>query len=123
MTGLLLYGDNITSAVSVLEGDTVQDLHLCVSGLKDKICSQLGRPPDPSCSVIFMFPCVGRGPFMYDNTNNVECDKLHEVFPGVPVLGFFGQGEIACDADSPLSANVDYSYSTVFCFVEIKMIL
>lgn len=45
----------------------------------------------------FMFACVGRGHNTYNNQRNVEANAFRKIFPNVPLLGFFGNGEIGCD--------------------------
>ncbi|XP_051983063.1 F-box only protein 22-like [Xyrauchen texanus] len=45
----------------------------------------------------FMFACVGRGHNSYNNQHNVEADAFRKIFSNVPLLGFFGNGEIGCD--------------------------
>lgn len=55
-----------------------------------------------------LFPCMGRGPHFYGNRDR-DLDLLKSRFPGLPVIGFYGSGEIA-----PLDgANHLYQYSTV----------
>ncbi|XP_006767265.1 PREDICTED: F-box only protein 22 [Myotis davidii] len=48
-------------------------------------------------TVGFMFACVGRGAQFYRAQGNVEADAFRKAFPGVPLFGFFGNGEIGCD--------------------------
>ncbi|XP_067298224.1 F-box only protein 22 isoform X2 [Pseudorasbora parva] len=45
----------------------------------------------------FMFACVGRGHNIYNNLHNVEADAFRKIFSNIPLLGFFGNGEIGCD--------------------------
>ncbi|XP_043100614.1 F-box only protein 22 [Puntigrus tetrazona] len=45
----------------------------------------------------FMFACVGRGHNSYNNQRNVEATAFRKIFPNIPLLGFFGNGEIGCD--------------------------
>lgn len=45
----------------------------------------------------FMFACVGRGHNTYNNQRNVEANAFRKIFPNIPLLGFFGNGEIGCD--------------------------
>ena len=44
-------------------------------------------------SVAFMFSCIGRGMYTYSEAN-VESAAFRKHFPNVPILGFFGNGEI-----------------------------
>ncbi|XP_050971602.1 F-box only protein 22 [Labeo rohita] len=45
----------------------------------------------------FMFACVGRGHNSYNNLRNVEASAFRKIFSNIPLLGFFGNGEIGCD--------------------------
>ncbi len=45
----------------------------------------------------FMFSCVGRGHNSYNNQRNVEANAFRKIFSNIPLLGFFGNGEIGCD--------------------------
>ncbi|KAK2913773.1 hypothetical protein QQF64_030449 [Cirrhinus molitorella] len=45
----------------------------------------------------FMFACVGRGHNSYNNQRNVEANAFRKIFSNIPLLGFFGNGEIGCD--------------------------
>lgn len=48
--------------------------------------------PAPSCAL--MFSCIGRGPYFYggeDRDRGILCDR----FPGLPLLGIYGTGQIA----------------------------
>ncbi|KAK7170554.1 hypothetical protein R3I94_000681 [Phoxinus phoxinus] len=45
----------------------------------------------------FMFACVGRGYSSYNYQHNVEADTFRKIFSNIPLLGFFGNGEIGCD--------------------------
>jgi small ligand-binding sensory domain FIST len=70
----------------------------------DRAVQHLEHEPD----FALMFPCVGRGPHFYGNRDR-DLDALKSRLPGLPVIGFYGNGEIA-----PLdNANHLYQYSTV----------
>lgn len=59
--------------------------------------SSHGRQGAPSSSVFgLMFACVERGAHHYKECD-VEASLFRKVFPGVPLLGFFGNGEIGYD--------------------------
>ncbi|MEW6678490.1 MAG: FIST C-terminal domain-containing protein [Pseudomonadota bacterium] len=69
-----------------------------------------GRAPDEAGEPDFalMFPCIGRGPWFYGGQDrDIQALKRH--FPGLPLLGFYGNGEIA-HLDG---ANRLLQYSTV----------
>jgi F-box protein 22 len=82
------------------------------------------RPPHGGNSVGFMFACIGRGEAFYDGTPNVESRTFSQLYPGVPLFGFFGGGEIGFDFPPQLSADVEdsarhvpplfHSYSSIF---------
>lgn len=80
-----------------------------------------------SNTVGFMFACVARGPSLYNNQDNVEADVFHKLFPGVPLFGFFGNGEIGCDRIvkenytlSQTDANgLQHGYTTVMSLVHL----
>ena len=64
----------------------------------------LGTRPD----FALLFPCMGRGPHFYGNRDR-DLDLLKEMLPELPVIGFYGNGEIG-----PLDgSNHLYQYSTV----------
>ena len=55
-----------------------------------------------------LFPCMGRGPHFYGNRDR-DLDLFKSRFPGLPAIGFYGNGEIA-----PLDGmNHLYQYSAV----------
>lgn len=55
-----------------------------------------------------LFPCMGRGPHFFGNRDR-DLDLIRTRFPGLPVIGFYGNGEIG-----PLDgSNHLYQYSTV----------
>ncbi|TUG88270.1 F-box only protein 22 [Bagarius yarrelli] len=78
-------------------------------------------------TVGFMFACVARGHNHYNNQHNVEADVFHKLFPGVPLFGFFGNGEIGCDRIvkenytlSQTDANgLQHGYTTVMSLVHL----
>jgi small ligand-binding sensory domain FIST len=41
-----------------------------------------------------MFPCMGRGPMFYGGEDRDQ-KILAERYPGLPFIGFYGNGEIA----------------------------
>jgi len=68
----------------------------------DRTAAELGAAPDFG----MLFPCMGRGPHFFGNRDR-DLDLLRGRFPGLPVIGFYGNGEIA-----PLDgANHLYQYS------------
>lgn len=70
----------------------------------DQAAQHLGDDPD----FALLFPCMGRGPHFYGNRDR-DLDLLKRHYPGLPVIGFYGNGEIA-----PLDGmNHLYQYSAV----------
>lgn len=71
-----------------------------------------------------MVSCVGRGEKFYSN-KNVESQIFKQVFPKVPIGGFFGNGELGLDLQStegqPLKdSHFLHSYSSVFCLCSLE---
>jgi len=65
---------------------------------------QLDAPPD----FALLFPCMGRGPNFFGNRDR-DLDLIKARFPGLPVIGCYGNGEIG-----PLDGhNHLYQYSAV----------
>jgi small ligand-binding sensory domain FIST len=70
----------------------------------DRAGEALGSEPD----FALLFSCVGRGPHFFGN-RDLDLDQLRTRFPKLPVIGFYGNGEIA-----PLDGmNHLYQYSAV----------
>lgn len=55
-----------------------------------RLTEQLGRRPDFG----LMFSCLGRGPYFYDGLDR-DLELLQAMLPGMPLIGFYGNGEIA----------------------------
>jgi len=68
----------------------------------ERTVNQLGADPD----FALLFPCMGRGPHFFGNRDR-DLDQLKARFPGLPVIGFYGNGEIAPLDDT----NHLYQYS------------
>lgn len=77
---------------------------------------------DKSCTYGFMFACVARGARLHGKAN-VEADAFARVFPDVPLMGVFGNGEIGVNyvpTDQQLEESVGrrencfHGYTTVF---------
>lgn len=70
----------------------------------DRVEKQLERKPDFG----LFFPCMGRGPYFYGGIDR-DLELLKGRFPGMPLIGFYGNGEIA-----PLDgSNELFQYSGV----------
>lgn len=76
------------------------DMRLTVN----RVATALGSPPDFG----LFFPCMGRGPYFYGGRDR-DLDLVKARFPGLPLIGFYGNGEIA-----PLEgSNELFQYSAV----------
>ncbi|HEU4709059.1 MAG TPA: FIST C-terminal domain-containing protein [Methylophilaceae bacterium] len=56
----------------------------------NQLASQLPARPDFG----LMFSCLGRGPYFYGGVDR-DLVLLRQLFPGMPLIGFYGNGEIA----------------------------
>jgi len=73
-------------------------------GTIERTQKDLGADPD----FALLFPCMGRGPHFFGNRDR-DLEQLTRRFPGMPVIGMYGNGEIA-----PLDgANHLYQYSAI----------
>jgi len=70
----------------------------------DRVHRALGASPD----FALLFPCMGRGPYFYGGIDR-DLELVKNRFPGMPVIGFYGNGEIAPFGDS----NELFQYSAV----------
>jgi len=69
------------------EADAAQaDLDVTVSALVGQL------PKSPQFGL--MFSCLGRGPYFYSGIDR-DLQVLQQRFPGMPLIGFYGNGEIA----------------------------
>ncbi|KAF5911491.1 hypothetical protein HPG69_000783, partial [Diceros bicornis minor] len=92
VVGLSFSGHRIQSATVLLNED-VNDEKTAEAAMQ-----RLKAASIPEQNTIgFMFACVGRGFQYYRAKGNVEADAFRKFFPGVPLFGFFGNGEIGCD--------------------------
>jgi small ligand-binding sensory domain FIST len=70
----------------------------------ERVERQLAHAPDFG----LFFPCMGRGPYFYGGIDR-DLELLKGRFPGMPLIGFYGNGEIA-----PLDgSNELFQYSGV----------
>lgn len=77
-----------------------RDMHACIA----RSARELGADPD----FALLFPCMGRGPNFFGNRDR-DLDSLRGRFPGLPIIGMYGNGEIG-----PLDgANHLFQYSVV----------
>lgn len=77
-----------------------RDMLACIA----RSTQELGAEPD----FAMLFPCMGRGPNFFGNRDR-DLDNLRSRFPGLPIIGMYGNGEIG-----PLDgANHLFQYSVV----------
>jgi len=77
-----------------------RDMLACIT----RSTQELGTEPD----FALLFPCMGRGPNFFGNRDR-DLDNLRSRFPGLPIIGMYGNGEIG-----PLDgANHLFQYSVV----------
>jgi small ligand-binding sensory domain FIST len=57
----------------------------------------------PACAL--MFSCIGRGPFFYGGEDR-DLAALRARFPGLPILGAYGTGQLALAEDPPGGAGL-----------------
>jgi small ligand-binding sensory domain FIST len=78
----------------------------------EKNVTALGGAPD----FALLFPCMGRGPHFFGNRDR-DLDQLRARFPGLPIIGLYGNGEIG-----PLDGvNHLYQYSAVLGLFKVKL--
>ena len=61
-----------------------------ITMLASRLAERLGCPPD----FALLFSCLGRGPYFYNGVDR-DLKVITKTFPNMPVLGFYGNGEIA----------------------------
>lgn len=54
----------------------------------------LQRELDTAPDFALLFPCMGRGPYFYGGVDR-DLDLIRQRFPDMPLIGFYGNGEIA----------------------------
>lgn len=69
----------------------------------DRLAEKLGSIPDFG----LLFSCMGRGPYFYNGIDR-DLNVVTQAFPGMPLLGFYGNGEVSyingCNQLLPYSA-------------------
>ena len=83
----------------------IRDTYAAELGMQEAIETaqkKLGSQPDFG----LLFPCFGRGPSFYGGRDR-DIEILADAFPGMPFIGFYGNGEIGPMMDG----NHTYQYS------------
>ena len=70
--------------------------------------------PEPACAL--MFSCIGRGPYFYGGEDR-DLHVLREQFPGLPLLGTYGTGQIAPGAPGDRRGNRQLQNAVVTALV------
>ena len=70
--------------------------------------------PHPACALAFS--CIGRGPYFYGGEDR-DLDLLRERFPGLPLLGTYGTGQIAPTAGADAAINRQLQNAVVTALV------
>lgn len=91
------YDGSVTLAKPLEAGQmacwTVREASAALDDLKEQashLVQQLGGEPDFG----LLFSCLGRGPYFYGGMDK-DLELLKKQFPGMPFIGFYGNGEIA----------------------------
>lgn len=81
-----------------------------------KTATKLGQQLEADPTFALLFSCLGRGPSFYDGSDQ-DLALLKTLFPSMPIIGFYGNGEIA-----PIAGKSEMlQYSAVLgLFSEIK---
>ncbi|XP_059093272.1 F-box only protein 22-like [Tigriopus californicus] len=120
-SGLLFAGPNVNVASKILNQSmrTEKKVRTALSEFK---ASGLNL----ANAVGFMFACTGRGRGFHRGKKNMESGIFNELYPSVPLIGIFGNGEIGIDFCSsthveptvPISqSKCVLSYTSVFLVV------
>lgn len=59
-----------------------------------KTATQLGQALEQDPLFGILFSCLGRGPSYYEGSDQ-DLELIKTLFPGMPIIGFYGNGEIA----------------------------
>ncbi|KAF6077489.1 F-box protein 22 [Phyllostomus discolor] len=125
VAGLSFSGPRVQSATVLLNED-VSDEKTAEAAMQ-----RLKAAGIPERNTVgFMFACVGRGSQYYRAKGNVEADAFRKFFPGVPLFGFFGNGEIGCDrivtgnfvlkkCNEVKDDDLFHSYTTVMALIHL----
>lgn len=111
----IITSDDLTGAITLSKGLHPSDW-MCWA-LRDvnsaqidivKTATRLGQQLEDDPTFAILFSCLGRGPSFYDGSDQ-DLELLKTLFPTLPIIGFYGNGEIA-----PISGkNEMLQYSAV----------
>ena len=87
---------SLTLAERVLPGDhlawAVRQPASAEADMRQTLARLAERAPRPACALVFS--CIGRGPYFYAGDDR-DLKVLGERFPGLPLIGVYGTGQIA----------------------------
>jgi len=88
---------SVTLTKSIQEGDwlswAVRDVDAAQIDIV-KTASTLKQQLETEPAFALLFSCLGRGPYFYNNTDQ-DLALIKTLFPQLPIIGFYGNGEIA----------------------------
>jgi hypothetical protein len=82
--------------------------------MRQTLARLASEAPTPACAL--MFSCIGRGPYFYGGEDR-DLDILRERFPGLPLLGTYGTGQIAPTASGVQHLNRQLQNAVVTALV------
>jgi small ligand-binding sensory domain FIST len=89
--------NSVTLTKSLTEGDwlswAIRDIDAAQIDIV-KTASVLRRQLDTEPEFGLLFSCLGRGPYFYNGTDQ-DLALIKTLFPNLPLIGFYGNGEIA----------------------------
>ena len=117
VVGLAISG-NVEAISMVHHGETAEGVQQSLKQLRK---SGISCEKNTAC---FMVSCIGRGEKFY-NAKNVETKIFRQEFPDIPVVGFFGNGELgldlhSCEGKLERDGHFLHSYSSVFCLCSLS---
>ncbi|XP_023346409.1 F-box only protein 22 [Eurytemora carolleeae] len=90
-------------------------------GVEKRLLEHKTKVKEENCLAL-MFACCGRGKGLYRGKKDVESRAFRRVFPCIPLIGIFGNGEIGMDTSKPKPQVVKerdfiHGYTTIFFFI------
>lgn len=89
--------NSITLTKPLLEGDwlswAIRDIDAAQIDIV-KTASALRRQLNAEPEFALLFSCLGRGPYFYNGVDQ-DIALIKTLFPKLPIIGFYGNGEIA----------------------------
>ena len=100
VTGLTVAIIDITHSDAVTLGERIQPGQYLTWAIRQPLATEadmrdsVSRLAVTQPSFALMFSCIGRGPFFYGGEDR-DLMILHERFPDLPILGAYGNGQLA----------------------------